>query len=200
MPSPREILAHGALAEITPIETIGAFVDETDAGDGVVTVRFATKQPGYRGWLWTVSVATVDGSEPTVLEAELLPSDGALLAPEWVPWSERLAEYEASQDAAGAVEGTEDDDPDDDPDNDEVFADDESDDEDDDLDDDLDEDDDEDEDDEEEDDDDDDLGDDDLDGLDIDELNENDNDNDNLDDDDDLDDLDDEPEPASLER
>jgi len=185
MPSQHETLAHGALAEITAVETIGAFVDETDAGDGVVTLRFETTQPGYRGWLWTVSVATVDGSEPTVLEAELLPSDGALLAPEWVPWSERLAEYEASQDPAGVVEETEDDDPDDD----EVLADDESDDEDDDLDDDLDDEDDEDDD----DDDDDDLEEHDLDGVDIDEL------NDELDDDPD-DELDDEPEPASLER
>ena len=49
-----------------------------------VTVRFASAQPGYPDWLWTVSVADVEGGEPTVLEAELLPGEGSLLAPDWL--------------------------------------------------------------------------------------------------------------------
>jgi hypothetical protein len=44
-----------------------------------------------------VTVAQVEDEDPTVLEIELLPGDGALLAPEWVPWAERLAEYRAHQ-------------------------------------------------------------------------------------------------------
>jgi len=70
--------------------------------DGVVSLRFATTLSGYPNWFWTVSVARVDDEEPTVLEAELLPGDGALLAPEWVPWAVRLAEYQAQQAAAEA--------------------------------------------------------------------------------------------------
>ena len=54
---------------------------------------FAATMAGYPGWHWTVSVAELPGEEPTVLEAELLPGDGALLAPDWVPWSERLEDY-----------------------------------------------------------------------------------------------------------
>ena len=45
--------------------------------------------------VWTVSIARVGDDEPTVLEAELLPREGALLAPDWVPWAERLADYQA---------------------------------------------------------------------------------------------------------
>jgi hypothetical protein len=42
-----------------------------------------------------------------VLEAELLPGEGALLAPEWVPWAVRLAEYQAAQAALAAERGVE---------------------------------------------------------------------------------------------
>lgn len=195
-PSNYEELARGALLEITPAATIGSFVGLTPEDDGSVTVRFTSAQPGYPDWLWTVSVADVDGGEPTVLEAELLPGEGALLAPDWVPWSDRLAEYKAAQEAidaeaAASAEG------------DDAAADAEGDDDDDDLDDDLD-DDDLDEDDEAEDDlddhvidDDDVLGSDvlhggDLDGVDIDDLDEDlDDDDDDDDSDSDLDDEDD---------
>ena len=44
-----------------------------------------------------------------MLEAELMPGDGALTAPDWLPWAERLAEYQAAQ-AALAAEGLETDD------------------------------------------------------------------------------------------
>jgi hypothetical protein len=52
-----------------------------------------------------VSVAELPGEEPTVLEAELLPGEGALLAPDWVPWSERLEDYKEAQAAAAAAAG-----------------------------------------------------------------------------------------------
>jgi hypothetical protein len=57
----------------------------------VVTHSFATKDPAYVGWRWAVTVARAEGSdEVTVDEVVLLPGQGALLAPEWVPWSERV--------------------------------------------------------------------------------------------------------------
>ncbi len=100
-------LALTALREITPDATIGAAAGYLAEDDGVVSLRFATRLAGYPGWYWTVSLARVEGAEPTVLEAELLPGDGALLAPEWVPWAERLAEYHAQQ-AALAQAGIDD--------------------------------------------------------------------------------------------
>jgi len=86
----RETLAREALAEITPAGTFGDFMSETAEGEGVYTLLFAATMGGYPGWHWTVSVAELPDSAPTVLEAELLPGDGSLLAPDWVPWSDRL--------------------------------------------------------------------------------------------------------------
>ncbi|MFK3678400.1 DUF3027 domain-containing protein [Microbacterium sp. NPDC090218] len=90
-------LALAALREITPASSIGPAAGYLPEEDGSVSLRFQNRLPGYPGWYWTVTVARVDDEEPTVLEVELLPGDGALLAPEWVPWAERLAEYRAHQ-------------------------------------------------------------------------------------------------------
>lgn len=105
-------LALAALREFTPASTIGPAAGYIAEEDGSVSLRFENRLAGYPGWYWTVTVARVDDEEPTVLEAELLPGDGALLAPEWVPWAERLAEYRAHQaelaDAAAAATGGDD--------------------------------------------------------------------------------------------
>ena len=90
-------LALAALHEITPAATVGPAAGHTIEADGAVSLRFENRLPGYPGWYWTVSVAQIDDAEPTVLEVELMPGDGALLAPDWVPWVERLAEYRAHQ-------------------------------------------------------------------------------------------------------
>lgn len=104
-----EQLALEALLEVTAAGTIGEPTSRSVADDGVVTLTFAATMPGYPGWHWTVGLAEVDGLEPTVLEVELLPGEGALLAPEWVPWSVRLEEYRAAQAAAGETDAAADD-------------------------------------------------------------------------------------------
>lgn len=134
-------IARATLLEITPEASIGEFLGEVREEDGSITLRFASALAGYPGWAWTVSLAHVEGEEPTVLESELMPGDGALLAPDWVPWSERLAEYKATQEALeadAAAAAVDEDDPDDDPESDDEDLDDEDDDLDDDDDDDLD--------------------------------------------------------------
>ena len=56
-----------------------------------VTHSFATSLPGYTGWRWAVTIARAEGSDVvTVDEVVLLPGAGALIAPSWVPWSQRL--------------------------------------------------------------------------------------------------------------
>lgn len=100
-------LALAAVVEITPTTTIGDPAGYRVEPDGVVSLRFANRLAGYPGWFWTVSLARVDDADPTVLEVELLPGDGALLAPEWVPWAVRLAEYQAAQAALAAEAGAE---------------------------------------------------------------------------------------------
>jgi hypothetical protein len=190
--SPYEQLARGALLEITPAATVGAYAGQVDEGDGAFSVLFDSAMPGYPDWKWTVSIAHVTGEDPSVLEAELMPAEGALLAPDWVPWSDRLAEYKAAQAAEGVTDDEDSADESAAPD-DEADGDDESDDDlDDDHDDDDDDDDDEDDDHELDDhilDDDDVLGSDvlhggDLDGVDIDDEDESDDDESDDDDDD----------------
>lgn len=103
-PSQYEQLARESLAEITDVKNVGGLAAESTDGDGVITMRFECLLGGYPGWQWNVSLAHVEGYDPTVIEAELLPADGSLLAPDWVPWSERLAEYKAAQAAAESQE------------------------------------------------------------------------------------------------
>jgi hypothetical protein len=96
-------LARGALLEVTPAETVGSMIGHVVEAEQVLTLHFASDLAGYPGWHWSVTVARVEGGEPTVLETELMPGESALLAPEWVPWSERLADYRAAQEAAAAA-------------------------------------------------------------------------------------------------
>lgn len=110
-------LARAALLDITSADTIGEPAGSITEADGVLTVYFDTTMPGYPGWKWTVSLAHVKGLGPSVLETELTPGEGALLSPDWVPWSERLADYKEAQ-ALLAAEGLADDDLDDDSDDD----------------------------------------------------------------------------------
>ena len=115
----QETVARSALAEISPPGTVGALLERTPLEDGVAQLSFASTLSGYRGWHWSVSVAELPGEEPTVMEAELLPGDGALLAPDWVPWAERLEDYRAAQAAlADENASTADDEPVDDDDDD----------------------------------------------------------------------------------
>ena len=97
-------LARTALMEITPSSTIGPVAGHVVEDEHVLSLLFECTLPGYPGWHWTVTLARVnEESDPVVLEAELLPGEQALLAPDWVPWSERLAEYQAAQEAARAA-------------------------------------------------------------------------------------------------
>jgi Protein of unknown function (DUF3027) len=70
---------------------VGGHLGTVAEADRVVTHFFECTLPGYRGWRWAVTVARVPrGRHVTVSETVLLPGDGALLAPSWVPWHERL--------------------------------------------------------------------------------------------------------------
>ncbi len=91
-------LARVALLEITPESTVGDVVGHKVDGERLLSMHFATTMPGYPGWHWSVSMARVDDeTAPTVLEIELLPGEGALVAPDWLPWSVRLAQFRDSQ-------------------------------------------------------------------------------------------------------
>jgi hypothetical protein len=100
-PKSLEQAARAALETITPADTIGAVLSSEES-DGIASVRFGSNLPGYIGWDWVASLA-VDGKSTTILETELLAGDDAIQAPDWVPWADRLREYEESI-AAGIEE------------------------------------------------------------------------------------------------
>ena len=97
--------ARQALLEITDVATIGAEDGHEVQEAHVLTLFFECRLPGYPGWRWAATLARVDEDAPvTVLEVELLPGAGAVVAPEWVPWSERLAQYRETQARQAAEE------------------------------------------------------------------------------------------------
>jgi len=72
-------------------EHVGDHVGLAAEGDRVVTHYFDCTLAGYRGWRWAVTVARAPRArQVTVSETVLLPGEGALMAPAWVPWNERL--------------------------------------------------------------------------------------------------------------
>ncbi len=65
----------------------GVFADD----ERVVTHLFDALDPAYRGWRWAVTVSRASRSKVvTISEVVLLPGPDSLLAPDWVPWSERV--------------------------------------------------------------------------------------------------------------
>lgn len=95
-PEPDAVLA-GAIepARAAAVQTGGEYVGEhvglVAEEDLLVTHHFASTLPGYVGWYWAVSlVRAPEEQDATVAEVVLLPGAEALLAPSWVPWSERL--------------------------------------------------------------------------------------------------------------
>ena len=85
--------AREGLAGAAPTEHIGELHSVTTL-EGVHTVLFSCLTPGYPGWNWVVTLSDGDGGALGVLETHLLPGEGALLAPDWVPWADRLEEYQ----------------------------------------------------------------------------------------------------------
>lgn len=70
----------------------GAHRRSVAEGEWAAAHYFDAELAGYRGWQWCVVLAGAPGSdEITLSEVVLLPGDGSLLAPPWVPWAERVA-------------------------------------------------------------------------------------------------------------
>ena len=90
--------AKAALIEASGRNKVGNFIEAFEEEGGVATFLFENNQKGYVGWRWSVTVFQSDKNEPaTVSEIVLLPGPDSLVAPDWVPWSERLADYKALQ-------------------------------------------------------------------------------------------------------
>jgi hypothetical protein len=105
-----EVAAKGAAEK----NELGAYLEVIDEGEGISTYLFEAKKLGYQGWRWSVTIFQADPlTEPSLCEVVMVPGEDSLVAPKWVPWSERLADYQALQlelerqafiDAANAID------------------------------------------------------------------------------------------------
>jgi hypothetical protein len=85
-------LAQAAATDVAGAGSVGDHTGLDAEGDRLVTHYFEALTKGYRGWRWAVTVARPPRSRTaTVCEVVLLPGTGAVLAPTWLPWSDRLA-------------------------------------------------------------------------------------------------------------
>jgi hypothetical protein len=83
--------ARTALLEQVDAADVGDHLGHLAEEDRVVTHLFECRRPGYRGWRWAVTVARAPRLKSvTVDEVVLLPGDEAIVAPEWVPWKDRI--------------------------------------------------------------------------------------------------------------
>src|SRR5437879_3321756 len=83
-------VARAAAVEVGA-DSVGMHLATLAEDEHVVSHAFEATLPGYRGWMWVVSLARVaDSDHVTIDEVVLLPGEGSLLAPEWVPWQERV--------------------------------------------------------------------------------------------------------------
>lgn len=72
-------------------DAVGDYLGVTIEDESAATHRFLATLPGYQGWQWAVVVAACPGADHvTVSEVVLVPGPTALLAPQWVPWQERV--------------------------------------------------------------------------------------------------------------
>ena len=88
----QSIARDAALAEAEFATQVGDFVSvEYDDDNRIATYLFAADIPGYKGWRWGVTVAKVDEeSEPTICDVVVLPGPDSLLAPDHIPYRDRI--------------------------------------------------------------------------------------------------------------
>ncbi|WP_435831348.1 DUF3027 domain-containing protein [Nocardia aurea] len=83
-------VARRALLALEPTG-VGAHLGVAAEDDNAATHRFEATLRGYRGWQWAVVVAAPPGADyATVSESALLPGPEALVAPDFVPWEQRV--------------------------------------------------------------------------------------------------------------
>lgn len=86
-----ELAREAAVAAASTPDSVGEHVGVQPDADRVATHYFACGDLGYRGWRWSVTVArAARARQVTVSEVTLLPGEGAIVAPAWVPWDERV--------------------------------------------------------------------------------------------------------------
>ena len=84
-------LARSAAEEEAGPGQVGEHLGVEAEGDRICTHLFACLDPAYAGWRWAVTLARASRSRSvTVSECLLLPGPDSILAPDWVPWRDRV--------------------------------------------------------------------------------------------------------------
>lgn len=105
-------VALQGVREIAPAHAIGLVHHVRAEEERLSTHLFECTLPGYRGWFWFATLSRAPRSRvATICEVGLLPGDDALIAPDWVPWADRVRpedlEENAAQENAVSAETTE---------------------------------------------------------------------------------------------
>lgn len=105
-------VALQGVQEIAPAHAIGLVHHVRAEEERLSTHLFECTLPGYRGWFWFATLSRAPRSRvATICEVGLLPGDDALIAPDWVPWADRVRpedlEENAAQENAESAEATE---------------------------------------------------------------------------------------------
>lgn len=102
--------AKAAAVDASGAHAVGDWLETIDENDSTWSFLFASKLKGYLDWRWSVTIFAPAKGEPTVSEVVLMPGEDSLLAPSWVPWADRLADWKALQaelEAQAAAEAAE---------------------------------------------------------------------------------------------
>jgi Protein of unknown function (DUF3027) len=84
-------VARAALVADVDAADVGEHLGAMVEGERVVTHQFDCTRRGYLGWRWSVTVARASRQKTvTVDEVVLIPGDEAIVAPEWLPYRERI--------------------------------------------------------------------------------------------------------------
>jgi hypothetical protein len=89
--------AEKAAKDSAPVGGVGKLLGTVDEEANVVSYRFQANMKQYLGWEWNVVVFQAKKADPTISEVVLLPGKESIVAPDWLPWSERRAELEKSE-------------------------------------------------------------------------------------------------------
>lgn len=101
-------VARQEILSIAKAEHVGAHLAVRSEGERVATHLFECSKPGYQGWQWFAVVARAPRAKVvTVSEVGLLPTDNSVLAPEWLPWSERVRPEDAEDLSGDEADKTE---------------------------------------------------------------------------------------------
>ena len=94
-------VALQGVQEIAPAHAIGLVHHVRAEEERLSTHLFECTLPGYRGWFWFATLSRAPRSRvATICEVGLLPGDDALIAPDWVPWADRVRPEDLEENSA----------------------------------------------------------------------------------------------------